>query len=251
MPDEELSTPPEGGEEVDGTPSADGAEPESPEAPKEAEETEKTVSFEDHQKLQARLAYAERELRRKEREKPVEEKKPEQPVEVSQKPVEADFEDYNEFVEALTDWKTDRKMEGFEKTSREKTQQEKIIEQNRRVDTIVAAETVKDPDFLKKAYIPIGLEDLVVDSDQFVDLALYFGQNPNEAMRLLDLPVVQAAREIGRIESKLQIKTPQPRTISKAPTPTKTVGGNEVVEKTIDDMTAAEHIAYMNKKDFG
>lgn len=251
MPDEELSTPPEGGEEVEGTPSADGAEPESPEAPKEAEETEKTVSFEDHQKLQARLAYAERELRRKEREKPAEEKKPEQPVEVSQKPVEADFEDYNEFVEALTDWKTDRKMEGFEKTSREKTQQEKIIEQNRRVDTIVAAETVKDPDFLKKAYIPIGLEDLVVDSDQFVDLALYFGQNPNEAMRLLDLPVVQAAREIGKIESKLQIKAPQPRTISKAPTPTKTVGGNEVVEKTLDDMTTAEHIAYMNKKDFG
>lgn len=254
MPDEELTTPVETGEEeveekIEETPAETGGEPEPTEA-KEAEETEKVVSFEDHQKLQARLAFAERELRRKGREEPAEPKKPEA-AQTTQEPKESDFEDYNEFVRASARYEAKAEFESLQKSSREKTEKEKVIERDRKIDTIIAAEKVKDPGFLDKVFIPEGLIDLVADSDQFVEMSLYFGKNPEKALALLDLPVVQAAREIGRIESKLQTQTPQPKTTTKAPTPTKTVGGKETVGKTIDDMTTAEHIAYMNKKDFG
>jgi hypothetical protein len=262
MPDEtELNTPPEGGDvveddqETEVPPEEDGEKappeekPSGEEKPPE-EKPEKTVSYEDHENLQARLAYAERQLKRKEREpEPKPEIKPE-PVPDAQKPTEDAYEDYNDYIEALTSWKTNSILKARDEKNELQSVEGRRIDRDRKVDAIVSTEIAKDSDFLKKAFIPIGMEDLVIDSDQFVEIALYFGKNPDEAMRLLDMPALQAAREIGKIEANLQTKTPQ-RTKTVAPTPTKTVGGNEIVEKKLHDMTTAEHIAYMNKREFG
>jgi hypothetical protein len=270
---EELSTPPEGGEEtppegekVD--PSDDGGEPEPKEGdePKEGEEpkTETVVSLEDHKKLQARLAYAERELRRKERENaaPKDESEPKEPKQpdTSSRPKSSDFEDYDDFVVAAASWDNAKRLEEKEIKDREREAENKRLDRQSKMDAVVSAEIAKDPDFVKKAYIPVAFvdggkskmtfEDLVSDSEQLVDLALHFGKHPEDAHRIIRLSPVQAAREIGRLETKLQNKVP-PKTKTRAPTPTKTVGGNEQVEKRLEDMTVAEHIAYQNKKEFG
>ena len=262
MPDETLQDPQESGEDVVGEvpqiPSDDDGE-QVPDTAEQETET-KTVSFEEFQKMQAemkdslakeqaRRAYAERELKRKEREvKPA--AKAETPRDSNQEPQEDQFENYNDYIRALTGWEASKRLEEYKRGEIERTQQQLKADREKKVDAIVASETAKDPDFLSKAYIPAnmpaGIEELVVDSDQFVQLALHFGKDPGEAIRIVNLPPVLAAREIGRIEEKLKSNV-APRIETKAPAKTKTVSGKEPVSRKLEDLSTEEYIAERRK----
>ena len=269
MPEETtLETPPETEEIPAGETKEETAEereaeaPETSEVEKKTETTEiKTVSYEEyeklqkeHEKLQGRTAYAERELRRRDRERPAETKEAKPTPETGStppKPRPDDYDDYNDYVDALTDWKTDRKFEEQESRNLKKTAEEQRRKKQEKIDNVVSVEVAKDPDFLKKAYIPVALEDLVADSDQFAEIALYFGQNPQYAQSLVYMSPLQAAREIGKLESQLENKKPPQRTVTKAPEPTKTVAGTETVDVKLESLPTDEYIKRREKEVYG
>jgi hypothetical protein len=251
--------PPEGGDLDEGdrtTPESEtGGAPETPEGdqPKPETKTEdEPVSREDYNKLAARAAYAERELRRRQR-------TPEPPAPAGDtppateptrpKPARADYDDYDDWQEAVMDWKIEQRDLAANKKAEQRTVEQRQQDRQKKYEEITAAETAKDPDFLKKAFIPVGaLEDLIVESEQMVALALHFGasrENTMEAMRLSDLARTNpaaAAREIGKLEAKLENKSPTPRTETKAPATTKQLGsGTETATKKPEDMTQAEY----------
>lgn len=252
--------PPEGGDREEGdqaTPKPEaGREPEIPTGAKPKTETkdDETVSREEFNKLAARAAYAERELRRRDA-APTPAIPGDKPAEIEptrQKPARADFEDYDEWQEAVMDWKLEQKDHAASQQAKQKTMEQRKADRQKNYEDLISTESAKDPDFLKKAFIPVGpLEDVILESEQKIELALYFGssrENTMEAIRLSNLartnPML-ASREIGKLEAKLSNKSPTPRTNTKAPNPTKQLGsGMETSTKKPEDMTMAEYKAW-------
>jgi hypothetical protein len=81
-------------------------------------------------------------------------------------------------------------------------------------------------------------------------------ENEDEAERINGLSPARQLAEIGKIEAKLTSKatgnkTPEKKTISRAPTPIKPVQGGQVVStKSLDDpnLSPAEWIKMRNKQ---
>lgn len=218
-------------------------------------EPEKTVSYEEYQKAQARANWAERELKRKEQEaaqpEPARPEPVQTPTGVPPKPVSSDFESWDDFNEALMDWKTDRRFEEREAKDLQKAAESEAKERQTSIQQRVDIEAAKNPKYFEESYIPKHLVDIVADSEQLIEISYYFRKNMQEATRIAYLPPVQAAREIGRIEAKLQNTVPQ-RTQTSAPTATKPIiTGNEIIEKKLEDMSTREFIDHRNRQEFG
>ena len=64
---------------------------------------------------------------------------------------------------------------------------------------------------------------VIVDADEPHKVLNYLGSNPEEAERIFDLPPVQMARALGRIEAAMNAPKPPPKA-SNAPEPVKPVG---------------------------
>lgn len=146
-------------------------------------------------------------------------------------PKEADFEDYNEFVAAKAVY-TYRQADNAAKVEAAKAEAEAAEKADKSVvdeDWMeqVAAAKVAKPDFEQVAFsAPISDEvaDLIVSSDMGADVAYHLGQNHAEARRISQLSLVDAARELGRLEAKLSAPPPKPKT-TKAPPPIAPVQG--------------------------
>jgi hypothetical protein len=85
----------------------------------------------------------------------------------------------------------------------------------------------KNPDYEDVVYtapISDAMADLIMESEIGAELAYYLGKNTDEASRIAQLDPVKAARELGRIEAKLEKPpaapvAPRPPPVSKAPPP--------------------------------
>ena len=155
------------------------------------------------------------------------------------KPNVDDFNDYESYIEALTDWKL-AERDNVAAKEREKEQHEAI---QKKWDDQVSAAVVKDPDFLEKGYIPVPLVPLLAETDKLAEFAYYFHENPGEAHKLLSMSQIQAAREIGMLEAGFKSSPPQ-RTKTKAPKPTSGVIGAETPKKNPQDMSYEEYKAW-------
>jgi hypothetical protein len=154
------------------------------------------------------------------------------------KPKSTDYDDYDQYIEALTDWKTEQ----VEVKRTREIQAVRQEESKRQWDMQVAEAVAKDPNFTERGYIPQGLVASLEGTEKLVDFAYYFGENPGEAQRILAMPALAQAREIGKLEAGFAIKqnvTPRKITTN-APAPTKPVGSKETVaaSKPPDDMEA-------------
>ena len=79
------------------------------------------------------------------------------------------------------------------------------------------AEKVRDNDELK---ITKEMADVIRESDIGPQVAYYLGENPDKAAAIAQLPPLIQAREIGRIEAKLEAaKAPLKPAVSQAPPP--------------------------------
>lgn len=90
---------------------------------------------------------------------------------------------------------------------------EKASERYADFDTVVS-----NPDL----QINDGMAEFIAESDVGPDLAYYLGKNPDKASQIARMSVVQAARELTRIETELASKPKA--TPSKAPEPINPVG---------------------------
>ena len=236
------------------------APPEEPpveEPPAEEDEVKKGLDEirQEMKKLHDRYGYIQRQL-----EKVPEPKPTETPVEQTTKPVPAQYENYDEYIDALTDWKLEQRDNV---TKAATVKQEQKNRQEAFFNKIDKAKE-KHPDFDEVARKPPQdggptinqpMYETLMDCEHAADIAYYLGQNVEESRRIGSLPPLAAAREIGKLEAQFAGPTPPPqKSTTKAPAVTKPVSGKETLPKKWDNMTeddAEEFIASRNKAEFG
>jgi hypothetical protein len=186
---------------------------------------------------------------------------PEVPTEKA--PVEDDFEDYNEYIDALTDWKVEQKLAEYDQRAQLRHQNEAHAE--KRVSLVEKLELGREKyaDFDEIVHDPIvpiteQIVDILAESEYPAEIAYYLGKNLSVATKISRMPPLAAARAIGKIEAKIAedeegspgsgSPSPQPKpTATKkttsAPEPIKPVrpGGAEVVSKDPSKMTNEEY----------
>lgn len=171
-----------------------------------------------------------------------------------QKPNPDKFETHAEYVEALTDWKTEQKL----KEREDKYARERIAEtQSKLVATYkerMEAFTQKTPDFqdvleeVNHVHLSPTLRDIILTSDNGPQIAYELAKNPDEYERIAKLSPTACAREIGKFEARLtpssssKVSTDGSKKITHAPPPIAPVGtgGKGSVPKSIFDQNLSQ-----------
>lgn len=199
----------------------------------ETKETPKTFTQEDVDKIVSKeKARTERKLQ-KEIDRRIAEamqkNAPQQPAEPEaiSKPKPDQFATTEEYVEALAAFKAE---EIFRTKTQESESQRREAELRQRHQSVVTSyqERVeqameKYPDFEDVAYspdVPItnAMAATIQESEKGPDIAYFLGKNPAEAQRIAKLSPFLQAKELGKLEAKLE-SAPAPVRTSNAPPP--------------------------------
>lgn len=166
------------------------------------------------------------------------------PAEAPGKPKPEDFDTYEAYTEALTDWK-------LEQRERERARQEAERQVFETWLARIEAARQAHPDFdeVVDSDTPVSaaMQQAILESEQGAEIAYWLGKHPEEAARIAKLPPIAAIREIGRIEASLNPKAPSPKPkagITRAPKPVTPVsGGKAGAASDIYDPSLAEDYA--------
>ncbi len=177
----------------------------------------------------------------------------EQPKAPQELPSADKFESVEEYAEALASRKAEELL-----AQRQQQQREQEVMRHYFDKEEEAME--KYDDYKQVAYnpnIPISqvMAETIRGSDIGPDLAYYLGSNPQEAHRISQLPAYLQAKEIGKLELKLESNPPAKRT-SSAPAPinpiTPTGGGGGRYDTTdprsVKTMSTSEWIEAENQR---
>ena len=191
------------------------------------------------------------------------------------RPKEDDFKTYGDFIEALTDWKTDRKLEAADEKKQQAQAERAEADKGK---TITEAHNAR-VDEAKTRYPDwgaafAGLNDnsftepmvvFIFESEHGPDVTYYLAKHRDELARIAGLSPIRQASELGKIEKQFEAETkpddeddededetpvlaaakPEKRVtnVSKAPPPAKPIGGTS--GKGADDMPdPSNFIAY-------
>lgn len=177
------------------------------------------------------------------------------PEPATDKPKVEDYADYADFIEDLTDWKTDQKLNGLkEREIQEKERQSQLSEQERtseRQRDLIEEGERKYDDFEEvvkadKTNLSRAAYLSILESDISSDIVYHLAKNQDEAKRIADLPAYAQAKEIGKLEDKLSAKAPLKT--SNAPAPIKPIEGGKNITKRLEDMTYDEMLEHDKKR---
>lgn len=250
-----TEVPPQPGDDDKTSPPDEGGEPEeelSADELKEQLDTERKQ----RQKAESRQAYWEREAKRQQRDRDT---KPTQPGgdelidQTRPKPVSSQFDDYDQYLDALTDWKMEQR-EAKAKAAQSKSEAQ---ERSAKFQKNLMEGTEKYEDFdeiARNPDLPItqDMVNALFDCDHAADIAYYLGQNIQETRRIALLSPIAVAREIGKLEARFV--GPPPKTKTNAPEATKPIGSHEKPPKSWEKMTASDaddFIADRNRAELG
>lgn len=206
---------------------ANDDEAQPPEPEKKPDGVQKRIN-----ELTAKARAAERRAEILERELEARQRQPEpakqEPDAPQGKPTIDQFQSYDEYVEALTDWKTDQKLAAREQAAEAKktqsTQQAEHQALYERHQQQVTDGRGKYSDFDEKVMdnpdLPItpSMVKALAESDAGADIAYYLADHLEEAADIASMSPTRQAIALGRIEAKLASKPPA-KTVSAAPAP--------------------------------
>ena len=154
------------------------------------------------------------------------------------KPSPDKFTTYEEYVEALADWKAEERFakakEAEAKSVQEQRQKETFQTYNQK--TVEAKEKFEDWEEVvgqPNIQIPMVAQVAIIESENGPEIAYYLGKHPEVRERLLELNEFSQSRvvmEIGLISAHLageaEAVSPKPKPGTKAAAPIKPVGGS-------------------------
>lgn len=165
------------------------------------------------------------------------------------KPKKEDFENLEDYLEAVTDWKVEQKEKAREvKKSEDETRssyqkqvssfQDKVSEFKKTADDF--DEVINDVD-----HIPLSMGTQAVILNSEIGPRLLYEIAKDEALyeKINKMHPIDAARELGKIEAKLsssESETKKEAKVTKAPAPIKTLSSNAKAQKSPDDMDFQE-----------
>ena len=158
------------------------------------------------------------------------------------------FENFDEYVAAKATWIARQQIENT-LSEREKAQMAAQQERERRViadswqERVIKA-TAEMPDFedvLASSDVPMtdAMQQAIMESDVGPRLAYHLANNPDEARQIAMMSPIGQIRALGRIEAKLEQKSPV--TVTKAPPPVKPVGQKAAITKDPGKMSDEEY----------
>jgi hypothetical protein len=179
------------------------------------------------------------------------------------KPKVDDFETYEEFTEALAEWKIaqHQSKQTEAKQTREAEQQRKAVldQWNSRADAV--REKLPDYDEVLESAddvpLPGYLQEALLESDIGPELAYHLAKNRTDLERLTKLTPASAVRELGKIEASLAKATApqQKKQISTAPKPVTPLSGGRagsapsIYDESLgDDFNAYERVRRVQLK---
>lgn len=183
-----------------------------------------------------------------------------QPAEAGEpkRPAQEDFDDYNDYVDALTDYKTDVKIQQWRRDEEQKAQSATAQAKEAKLQEGINKGYEKYEDFEDIAMdpaVPITpmITEILAESDMPADIAYYLGKNRPEAVKISRMTPIAAAREIARIEAKLSDESPHGPTPTKktttAPPPINPVGSSSTgPAKPLEEMSQKEYEAEMDRR---
>jgi len=178
------------------------------------------------------------------------------PAESASRPKPDDFEDYNDYVDKLTDWKVEQQRIKWEREAAERAKNESVQQKEARLQAEIAKGFEKYEDFEDVALdqtVPITemVKDILAESEMPADVVYYLGKHRTEAIAIARMTPIAAARAIQKIEIGLASTQNNPQStkkITKAPPPIKPVGASGSFEKNPEDMTVKEFDAWRRSK---
>jgi hypothetical protein len=157
-------------------------------------------------------------------------------------PKREQFESYEAYIEARAEWKAEQKVSERWKAEREREAREKAHTEARTTAESfrkrIQESTKEIPDIvdvIETSQAPITeiMAQAIRLSDVGPKLLYHLAKNPDEAERIAALPLVQQAKEIGRLEATADL-TPK-KQASRAPQPISPVGGKQVAADKMPD----------------
>ena len=247
----EEVTSPEGAAETVETEKKAPAEKKEQETKAETENTEESATSEPTEDtseekpkkkggFQKRINQLTRTVRELERQLETVAKSTSQPAKTEEaEPKLEDFDDYGKYARAVAKWEIKQAKSEMASSSQEEINRVLRMRQEDDFRGRLEAYSEKNEDFEEavQEVAPLirgaALEALM-DSRHAPEIIHHLAKNPEDAERLSTLSPLAAAREIGKIEARLENK-PSRKTTS-APPPAKTVTGNTNVSKKLEDM---------------
>jgi len=164
--------------------------------------------------------------------------------------LEAHDYDQEAYMEALADWKAEQKLQSFREeigqANQQRMQQEKVSQFQDRVrqfekevpggwETVLTAPVDATPIMI----------EAIQESEVGPKMAHYLATNLDEAFRITQLPPLQQAIALGRIESKLTMSKPvaSKPSVSKAPAPPPQIKSGAPTGKSVERFGIEDHIA--------
>ena len=152
------------------------------------------------------------------------------------------------FMEALVDWKTEKKLHETFVRREQETQQNSVVQSYQKQVTDAKGKYDDYDEVVYNPAVPItnAMASSIMESDVGAEVAYYLASNINEAKRIAAMSQMKQVKEIGRIEEKLS--QPSKRTTN-APSPVRTVAGkSESSSKNYEKMDYAEYAASRRKR---
>lgn len=166
------------------------------------------------------------------------------------KPQSSQFNSYDEYVEALTDWKADEKLNAREKQREEQTRTQsvdsKAAERNARVAERLMEDAKDVEDFedvmetITARNFPISetMRDYLEEAARPAHMAQWLADNRDKAKLIYGMNSAAAVRELDKVAASF---APKPARTSSAPPPVPTVGGRSVTTRSGEDMSMKEY----------
>ena len=164
-------------------------------------------------------------------------------AEATPKPKLEDFDDVEDYYDALTDWK----LEQHAKKSEAKTKEEayrRDLENKAEVYKAKAAEVAKQiPDFEQVIHDYDGpftnvMQQALLESEMGPEVAYYLAKNPEQAEKAAKMGIVELNKFIGRIEERIESQKSQKvvRKQTNAPEPITPLGAGKTAKVwSLDD----------------
>ena len=183
------------------------------------------------------------------------------------KPQKEDFDDEDDYLEALTDWKIETRLkasqESVVKEIADKDEKQAVSKTYDGLDDAMDKGKEKYEDFNElildeDLVISTELTQILLDTEIPEDIMYYLASNPDESARISDLDPVRIAKEVGKLEVRLtkeekqakeeeeEVK-PKPSTRKKqsaAPEPITPVKTTGATEKDPNKMSPREYKAW-------
>lgn len=188
----------------------------------------------------------------------------EQAAQLTERPDPDDFETYEEYEEALVDWKIDQREAKKQADDEAARQERETTSKAARLNTAMMDGAAAYPDFDQVTRNPAlqfsqAMAEAALETDDPTEIIYHLAKNPEESARIARLSPLAAAREIGKIEAALtknketdsgsdaEKELEQAKRKTKAPDPINPLKGNEVVKKDPAKMSMKEYAAAREK----